>query len=176
MNVITDHRIFRSMALVFLLCSNYVLHAQVMDTTIVEGLEKPGFVESDLNNSLAKKESLFKGFLAPENYNEWKTNLYHETKFKFSASYQASIMHASNTLAEPDHAAAGSVLLEGEWTPLNYDKDFQGAQQHCPQRRHERHPSRRVLPHSPDPRHVERSKFLRILYTSCVADPRFHFY
>ena len=109
-----------------LLMLSFSIRSQVLDTTIVQALEKPGNIDSDLNNSLPMSESLFKGFLMPENYDDLKEEIYEETTIKLSASYQGLAMHASSTVMEPDYAAAGSFVMEVEWTPLNFGKDYQG--------------------------------------------------
>ncbi len=121
-----DYRAILGLLVMAVLCLSHTIQAQVLDTTVVQALEKPGYVEYDLNNSLPKRESLFKRVLMPENYDDWKEDIYRETTIKLSASYQGIAMHASSVLADPDYAAAGSFLFEAEWTPLNFGKNFQG--------------------------------------------------
>lgn len=104
----------------------FPLRAQVIDTTTVDLIEKPGFVEHDLNNSISKKESLFDKIVKTDNYDELKEELFDKTTIKFSVSYQGNIMHASNVVQGKSDAAAGLFLLEAQWKAINAGKDYEG--------------------------------------------------
>ncbi|MDJ0905440.1 MAG: hypothetical protein QNI96_05430 [Woeseiaceae bacterium] len=96
------------------------------DNAVADDLEKPGYVEHDLNHSLPQRESLVRSFLIPEDYEDWKEELFREKTLKLSLSYQANSMRASNVVMGKDYAAAGFLLFEAQWTPFNFDEDYEG--------------------------------------------------
>ncbi len=110
------------------LCFSSTLMAQVIDTTAVKIIEKPGFIASDLNNSLPKKESVLEGIM-PSDYTDYKEKFYQESKYhiQYNISYQNVVMASSSVVRFPDVAAGGAFLFELESTLLNFKEDFQGS-------------------------------------------------
>ncbi len=101
--------------------------AQMLDdNAVADELEKPGYAEHDLNHSLPQRDSLLGALLLPDDYEDWKEDLYKETTLKLSLSYQGNTMRASSVANGQDYAAAGFLLLEAQWTPLNFDEDYEG--------------------------------------------------
>ena len=90
------------------------------------GIDKPGDIESDLNTSFPKRDSVFPD-LVPERWTAIKKNLYEKHHLKLATSYQSLFMRPSDVLFGESLAAAGFFLFEGKWEALRPGKDYQGS-------------------------------------------------
>ena len=85
----------------------------------------PSDIETDLNTSFPKPDSVFTGRV-PEEYFRWKERLYEKHGVKLAFSYQTLYQWASETRGD-DTAWGHWLQIEGKWDAVNRGQDYQGS-------------------------------------------------
>lgn len=98
------------------------------------GVGMPANVETDLDKSFPKRDSLLPSIPPPRPYYEFKEGLYDRLGLKLAFSYQMLLLGASSAVPAgqglsqgKQKAWAGSLLIEAKWVLFQREKDYPGS-------------------------------------------------